>query len=171
VKAKILPETMPEGRTPAGPLTERFSYDKVGNRTSVTDPNGHTTAFDYDGLNRLTRTTNALGQVTTVAYDDPEGSHVNKSEEQDQVRGLRTTFGYDKLNRETQRVVRLEGAGGGGATYTTTTVYDDATHSLTVSNPRLFTTLTRLDGLDRPFEQTVDPGGLAPHPHELRRPR
>jgi RHS repeat-associated protein len=160
VKAKILPETMPAGFAPAGPLTERYGYDKVGNRTSVTDPNDHTTTFDYDGLNRIIKTTNALDQVTTVTYDDPEGSHVNKSEEHDPTRGLRTTFGYDKLNRETRRVVNLEGAGGGGAAYTTTTAYDDASHSLTLTNARGFVTLTRLDGLDRPFEQTVDPDGL-----------
>jgi RHS repeat-associated protein len=160
VKAKVLPETMPEGRAPAGPLTERFAYDKVGNRTSATDPNGHTTTSEYDGLDRLIRTTNALDQVTTVAYDDPEGSHVNKSEEHDKTRGLRTTFRYDRLNRETERVVHLEGEGGNATAYTTATAYDDDNHSVTVTNPRGFATVTRLDGLDRPYEQVVDPGGL-----------
>ena len=178
VTAKVLPETMPAGFTPAGPLTERYGYDRVGNRTSVTDPNGRVTSTLYDGLNRPIRTTNALGQVTQASYDDPEGSHVNKSEEQDLTRGLRTTFLYDALNRETERQVHLEPGPAvdesvpRGVRYTTTTAYDDAAHSLTVTDPRGTKTVTRLDGLDRPIEQTVDPGGLvARHPHELRRPR
>ena len=45
--------------------------------------------------------------------------------------------------------------------YTTTTTYDDAAHSVTVTDPRGTRIVTRLDGLDRPVEQTVDPGGLA----------
>jgi RHS repeat-associated protein len=158
VQARVLPETNP---STSEPYREEFGYDRVGNLRSQKDANGHEATWEYDGLNRRIKTTNALGQVTTEAYLDPEGSHVNKSEEHDQVRGLRTTFAYDELNRETQRVVHLEGTGGGGAAYTTTAVYDDANHSLTVTNPREFATLTRLDGLDRPFEQTVDPGGLA----------
>jgi RHS repeat-associated protein len=167
VKAKILPETMAAGFTPAGPLTERYGYDKVGNRTSVTDPNGHVTSFLYDNLNRPIRTTNALGQVTLASYDDPEGSHVNKSEEQDLPRGLRTTFLYEELNREKERRIHLEPDAAvdasvpRGVSYTTTTTYDDAAHSLTVTDPRGTPTVTRLDGLDRPFEQTVDPDGLA----------
>ena len=48
VTAKVLPETMAAAFTPAGPLTERYGYDKVGNRTSVTDPNGHATSTFYD---------------------------------------------------------------------------------------------------------------------------
>ena len=59
-----------------------------------------------------------------------------------------------------------------GVRYTTATAYDDAAHALTVTDPRGTKTVTRLDGLDRPFEQTVDPGGpRARHPDELRRPR
>ena len=167
VTAKVLPETMAAGFTPAGPLTERYRYDKVGNRTSITDPNGRETTWAYDGLNRVTRTTNALGHTTTVAYNDPEpGAHVNKSEELDLTRGLRTTFVYDPLNRETERQVHLEPKAGvdasvpRGVRYTTATAYDDAAHSLTVTDPRGTKRVTRLDGLDRPFEQTLDPGGL-----------
>ena len=89
-----------------------------------------------------TKTTNALGQITTVTYLDPEGSKVNKSEEHDQTRGLRTTYRYDALNRETERKVHLEGAGAAGEVYTTLTAYSDDTHSLTVTDPRLTVTET-----------------------------
>jgi RHS repeat-associated protein len=163
VSARILPEVMPQGLEPAGPLSERFTYDRVGNRLSASDPNGRTTRFAYDGLNRPTRSENALGHVTRIAYDDPEGSHVNKSEEHDEVRGLRTRYLYDALNRERERTLRLEGEDGDpGAVpvYTTTTVYDDAQHALTVTDPRETATHVRLDGLDREVERTVDPGGL-----------
>jgi RHS repeat-associated protein len=156
VKEKVLPE----GPAPGESYRERFGYDKVGNRTSFTDANGHATSFEYDGLNRLIRTTNALDEVTTVTYQDPEGSKVNKSEEHDLVRGLRTSFGYDLLNRETSRVVRLEGAGSAGEVYTTATSYDDGSHTLTVIDPRGTPTRTVLNGLDRVIETTVDPSGL-----------
>ena len=33
----------------------QYSYDKVGNKLSETDENGHTRTFEYDALNRLKR--------------------------------------------------------------------------------------------------------------------
>ena len=47
----------------------RYTYDAYGNRTSVTDANGHTTWFAYDEKGRLAFTTNALGCVTSNTYD------------------------------------------------------------------------------------------------------
>jgi RHS repeat-associated protein len=145
---------------PESPYFERYVSDKVGNRLSFFDARGKETRYAYDGLNRLTRTTNALGHVTTVTYLDPEGSRVNKSEEHDQTRGLRTTYRYDELNRELERKVHLEGAGSSGEVHTTVTAYSDNTHSFTVTDPRLTLTVTKLDGLDRVMEQAIDPLGL-----------
>ena len=106
--------------------------------------------------------------MTTTTYDDPEGSHVNKSEENDPVKGLRTTFIYDPLNRETTRTVRLEGEDGdpvtGVQSFTTSTAYDDAEHAVRTTDPRGVVTRRRLDGLDRVVEETVDVDGLAPAP-------
>ena len=162
VKARVLPEVMPDGFGPPGPLTERHAYDEVGNRTRLTDPNGRESSWAYDGLNRVTRATNTLGQEITAVYKDPEpNAFVNKSEELDEIRRLRTTFVHDPLNRETKRTVSLEGPGGAGAAYTTATAYDDRNHALSVTDPRGHVTTSRLDGLDRVFEQTVDPGGLS----------
>jgi RHS repeat-associated protein len=156
---RVKEKTLPEG--PAGsPFRELFGYDKVGNRTSFVDANGHPTTYGYDHVNRLIRTTNALGQDLLARYDDPEGSHLNKSEESDPVRGLRTTFRYDRTNRVTSKHVRLEGAGSNGEDYVTTYTYADAAHAVTVRDPRGTSTRTVLDGLDRPTQQTVDPGGL-----------
>lgn len=156
-KTKRLPESGPSGR-----YEERYVNDAVGHRTSLTDANGHETTFRYDGLDRVTETVrdpSGLALVTTVKYDDPEGSHVNRSEEYDGQRKLRTRFEYDELNREAKRTVLLEGPPEAAA-YVTTTTYDDRSHSMTVEDPRRFRTTTRLDGLDRVAEHTVDPGGL-----------
>ncbi len=157
VKEKILPE----GPSPDVRYRETYRYDRVGNRLSVKDANGNETTFGYDGLNRLVRTTNALNQTTSVTYQDPEGSKVNKAEEHDQTRGLRTTYLYDKLNRERERKVHLEGAGSAGEVYATSTVYDDPRHAMTVTDPRGTSTRTVMNGLDRVVEQAVDPSGLS----------
>ncbi len=49
-----------------------FVYDAVGNRTSRTDYNNHTTTYTYDNLNRLTGMsyTGAPSQYATYGYDD-----------------------------------------------------------------------------------------------------
>jgi YD repeat-containing protein len=58
--------TSPEDGSPEGGALMRqvsYAYDTVGNRTSVTDYNGHTTYFSYDALNRLVSETNPLGET------------------------------------------------------------------------------------------------------------
>ncbi|MGD8895882.1 MAG: transglutaminase domain-containing protein, partial [Acidobacteriota bacterium] len=82
---RILPEVHP---TTGEAYRLTFEYDLVGNVTEETDANGNPTAYEYDGLDRRTRVTNALGQITDILYADPEGSSVNKSEENDRIRGL-----------------------------------------------------------------------------------
>ena len=49
-----------------------FVYDEVGNRTSRTDYNGHTTNYAYDNLNRLTGISypSATARNATYVYDD-----------------------------------------------------------------------------------------------------
>ena len=159
VKKKTLPEPSASG---TGRYFEAYTYDKAGDRLSATDANGHQTTYVYnDGLNRQTLVTNALGHTLATSYDDPEGSHVNKSQDLELPKGLRTKYVYDGANRETSRVVTLEGAGSSGETYTTTTAYDDTNHAVTVTDPRNTATRVRLDGLDRTIERVVDPSGLA----------
>ena len=148
---------------------ELYLHDKVGNLRRVTDPNGKVTETEYDNLNRVKKVTRDLGGlnlVTTASYDDPEGSHVNKSEEKDVAKGLRTTFTYDALGRELVRSARLEGEDGDPAPnpgpYTTTSVYEDGDHAVRITDPRGVKALRMLDGLDRVFEETVDTAGLGP---------
>jgi len=166
LEKKVLPVTNPQTSTN---YEELYRHDKVGNLRRFTDANGKVTETEYDGLNRVkkvTRDVDGLGLVTTTTYDDPEGSHVNKSEERDVARGLRTTFTYDPLNRELTRTVKLEGEDGDPAPnqgpYATTTAYEDGEHAVRVTDPRGVVTLRKLDGLDRVIEETVDTEGLAP---------
>lgn len=50
-------------------VTTRFTYDPAGNRTSITDPNGHTTTFTPDDAGQLAAETDALGNTTRYQYD------------------------------------------------------------------------------------------------------
>lgn len=47
--------------------TVAYTYDKQGNRTGVTDPDGRTSTYEYDPRNRLVRATTETG-VTTYEY-------------------------------------------------------------------------------------------------------
>jgi RHS repeat-associated protein len=168
LEKKIVPVTNPATSTN---YEELYKHDKVGNLRRTTDANGKVTETEYDNLNRPTKVTRDVGGlnlVTTTKYDDPEGSHVNKSEERDVAKGLRTSFLYDELNREKERKVHLEGEDGDPAPnpgpYTTTTAYEDPEHAVLTTDPRGVKTLRKLDGLDRVVEETVDTEGLTPVP-------
>ena len=152
VKRKSFP-ALTDGRR----YFEEYVTDAVGNRRSFRDANGRLTSYDYDALNRPSVTTNALGQVTLTRYDDPEGSHVHKSSEEDTTRGLRTTFLYDALGRETERKVHLLGASGDGRVYTTISTYSTAGggQQVTVTGEDSHETIRTLDGLDRVVSETV----------------
>lgn len=162
VRKKTFPQLKRDG---SGSYEEEYHHDAVGNLRRFVDANGKITDTEYDGLDRVTSVTRDVGGLaltTTTAYDDPEptGSHVNKSEENDPTHGLRTTFLYDLLSRETSRNVHLEGPGGGGAVYTTATTYEDTEHAQITTDPRGMVSIRKLDGLDRMVEETVDLNGF-----------
>ncbi|GLQ77261.1 hypothetical protein GCM10007881_07770 [Mesorhizobium huakuii] len=57
-----------------GPATWTYGYDKVGNPTSVTDPNSNTATSTYDGLDRLISLADERNSTTTQGFgatDDP----------------------------------------------------------------------------------------------------
>jgi YD repeat-containing protein len=154
VTRKLLPETCPYGR-----CAEEYRYDLVGNRTLFRDHGLRTEVSVYDGLNRVISFTDRAGRTRTSEYEDPEGSHVNKSVDHDPF-GLVTAYAYDELNRETSRIVSLTGGGSQGEVYTTLTEYEDGSHAIVVTDPRGTRTRRVLDGLDRVTRQIVDVGGL-----------
>jgi len=84
-----------------------FSYDKVGNLETTTDPRGKITTFGYDDRNRQTTIRNALNETTTIEYDDagnkrketrPDSSF--RRWEYNQMNRLRHTYGF--MNEHTE---------------------------------------------------------------------
>ncbi len=77
-----------------GLYTEHYSYDRVGNRLSLTDHEGRVTQYGYDALDRQIRQTDAAGGVTQLRYDG-NGNRVETID----VLGRRQQASYDSLNR------------------------------------------------------------------------
>ncbi|SFL91172.1 Ig-like domain-containing protein [Marinobacter zhejiangensis] len=77
-----------------------YSYDKVGNRASVSYPNGNVTSYSYDALNRLVALTSIDVSNAVVAdyrYElDPTGRRTGVQELHN---GRSTGYSYDELYR------------------------------------------------------------------------
>ena len=72
------------------------TYDKVGNRLTVKNPNGHTTSYAYNAANHLTKVTAADGTTTLFTYDGA-GNLVTRVD----ANAHTTTYSYDSANRPT----------------------------------------------------------------------
>ena len=163
--AKRISPTVPgvDGN-PAQYMVKAF-YDRTGNKTAEIDGNGQTTKWKYDFASRVTETRDAAKRVTRKEYDKNSNVTVEKTG-QLHGSGSEPTFAvhssrqatYDERNRPSQMVEVVQGVT--AATYTTTSSYNDAAHTVSVTNPNGVTTLTKLDGLDRVHEQVVDTAGL-----------
>ncbi len=86
-----------------------FTYDSIGNQTSVTDPIGNTTTYEYDVNGNLTKLTDPLGNITTYTYDS-RGNRLTGTD----ADGNTTTYTYDLLNR----LISVTDALGNTTTYT-----------------------------------------------------
>ncbi|WP_428243672.1 DUF6531 domain-containing protein, partial [Gynuella sp.] len=102
--------------------TQHFTYDRVGNQTSVTDHLDRTTTMTYDALNRAIKQVNAAGDSRTSRYDG-NGNLVWSQDEAGRI----STYQYDLLNRLT---TATEAAGTAVET-TTTRSYDTFGNLLT----------------------------------------
>ncbi len=75
--------------------TVEYGYNKTGNVTSLTYPNGKTITKSYDGADRLAAITDWLGHTTTFSYD-PDGNDTSTSYPDDDT--VKSTYGTtDKL--------------------------------------------------------------------------
>jgi RHS repeat-associated protein len=71
-----------------------FGYDKRGNRTTLKNPNGHTTTYAYDALRRVAKVTQPGSIATAYTYD----RRSNLASVTD-AGGHTTSYTYDKQNR------------------------------------------------------------------------
>ena len=74
--------------------TVSYTYDKVGNRKTMTDQDENVTNYEYDPLNQLIKITDNTGGVTTYEYD-PAGNRIKMS----YPNGVNTTYTYDNADR------------------------------------------------------------------------
>lgn len=70
--------------------TISYTYDAVGNRTSMTDPDGGITIYQYDDNQRLTSLSNPFGQTTTFVYDN-----AGRMTRQNNANGTYAVYVYD----------------------------------------------------------------------------
>ena len=73
----------------------RFSYDDMGRRASVTDPNGRVISYNYDAAGNRSQLTYPDGSFVTYEYDELDRLEFVR----DQGTTLVATFGYDELSR------------------------------------------------------------------------
>ncbi|NLW48477.1 MAG: hypothetical protein GXY86_14235, partial [Firmicutes bacterium] len=137
---------------PAGNKTS-YTYDKIGNRKSMTDPRGNsgrysgdfTIIYDYDDLNRLvTGHLPALpGQSQKPEVHlkyDARGNLLERTEPD----GMVTSYNYWPRNWVKSVTVK-----GDNTTYTTNHFYDDAGNEAAVQDARGNTTVKEYDALNR----------------------
>lgn len=89
---------------PSGPVTgdnavTRYAYDRHGNLSAVTDPNGNVTSYGYDDFGDLKQQLSPVTGTTRYAYD-AAGNLVETVDANDAI----TTRTYDLLGRVTDAV-------------------------------------------------------------------
>lgn len=124
-----------------------FTYNEVGNRTEVEDPNGHTTSYGYDALNRLLEKVDPLENTWTYEYD-LAGRRISATDAESQT----TLYTYDDAGQ-------LTGVDYPGTGMDVTYTYDLNGQRLTMTDG-LGTTIWSYDALQRPTDIT-DPFGAA----------
>jgi RHS repeat-associated protein len=145
------PSYIPPGAT--GPVngTTTYTYDNLGQESSVTDPLGGKTQMKYDQLGDLASQTDADGGTWTYTYD-PAGEQTSVTD----PTGAQTQATYDSRGRKitTTQLVRQNTS----AAYTTTYGYDDAGNQTSVTTPAGVTTRAAYNPLGE-MTSSTDGGG------------
>jgi RHS repeat-associated protein len=133
-----------------------YTYDEVGNRTSMTDEYG-TSTYQYDDVYRLTNATHpqAYNPTETFTYDDVGNrptSHLSSDYVYDNLNRLREddtyTYTYDNNGNLTSKVDKVSSA-------TTTYQYDGENRLIQVATPTDFVDY-QYDGFGRRIAKTVN---------------
>jgi RHS repeat-associated protein len=82
-----------------GTDTISYGYDVDGHRTSVTYPDGTTTAADYNDKGQLATTTDVTGAVTTYIYDATDGTLKSATQRRGTTVVASVAYTYDPLSR------------------------------------------------------------------------
>jgi RHS repeat-associated protein len=140
--------------------TSTTTFDTDGNTLSTTDPSGHLTSYAYNQLNQQTKVISAYGTSVAVtgtmiydAADNLQSETTGQSTTSSYDHSVTTSYGYDSLNRQTQRI----DAYGTSVAVTATMIYDVASNLLsettgissTTSYDHHTTTSFGYDALDR----------------------
>ena len=122
------------------------TYDGVGNRTSLTDPNGFETIYQYDSIYRLLSEADPLGHTTSYGCS-LAGARVSVTD----AEGVVTRFEFDALSRLT--AVVQNHAPGSPADHETNVrteyTYDAAGYRLAILDGNGNTTAFTYDALGR----------------------
>jgi RHS repeat-associated protein len=126
-----------QGASPEECIT-RFTFDRLGNVTSVTDAIGNATLYDYDSNHVYPMSViNEFNHTITATYDFNTGLAMSVTD----AKGNTTSFEYDLLGRVTKRVhpdlSEVEA------------VYDDQNNTVTIYDELDHYVIRYYDGLSR----------------------
>ncbi|MCU7905887.1 MAG: tandem-95 repeat protein, partial [Candidatus Thiodiazotropha sp. (ex Epidulcina cf. delphinae)] len=93
-----------ESATDATGITS-YGYDAVGNRSSISYPNGSSEVYRYDSLNRLTRKETYNGDGALIQAYDYTLHATGRRTGIDEQSGRSTAYGYDDLYRLTSESI------------------------------------------------------------------
>lgn len=134
--------------TAAGPLTTTFSYDKAGNQTGITLPDGSGVTKTYDSAHRLIVESDVVGD--NLGYElDALGDRLQVAAvDSSSTLQFRRGGVYDALGRIQQSF--------GGANQTTSFTYDANSNRISITDALNGTTQKTFDALNRVISR-VDP--------------
>ncbi|MCP4653785.1 MAG: RHS repeat protein, partial [bacterium] len=142
-------------------VTQRYTYDDLGQLQTETDANGHTTTYVWDATKGSVESrtdptghttgfnTDALGRITTITHPESNAVMVDW-DDRDLIRIVTDSFGnnititYDETGRQME-VTTPRGS--------TTTEYDAAGRLVAVTDPLGNTTRTEYDAAGHPKAQ------------------
>ena len=151
-----------------------YTYDAVGNRLTMTQPDGNTTTDTYDADNRLVKDVNAAGDTTITTYDgvgnvitvtEPNLNVVANSYDvlnrviqvTDSV-GLVDSYAYDPVGNRTKVT--------DGDDHSTSYAYDALNRLVTVTDPLGKATTTQYDPVNNVLSFTDRNGNATTHTYD-----